>query len=141
MAAIVQPHRLATDRRSPSRPDLRLLPGGTNRGARVRPGSSPALVVGLVVVALLVAMVGAVAVGRGALAGLAPAPVGAAPAPAAPAPGAAGAEIVVVQPGDTLWSIARRIDPSGDVRPLVDRLVAANGGTVLQPGQELIVPG
>src|SRR5687768_7245304 len=45
----------------------------------------------------------------------------------------------VVQPGDTLWSVARRMQPSGDIRPLVDRLAAARRGTVLHPG-ELIGP-
>jgi Tfp pilus assembly protein FimV len=47
----------------------------------------------------------------------------------------------VVQPGDTLWSIARRVAPGRDPRPVVDALVESNdlrGG--LQPGQELAVP-
>jgi LysM domain len=46
----------------------------------------------------------------------------------------------VVQPGDTVWSVARRIQPVGDVRPLVDSLVAANGGASVQPGDVLAVP-
>jgi hypothetical protein len=44
-----------------------------------------------------------------------------------------------VQPGDTAWSIARRLAPTGDIRGLVDELVEANGG-VLQPGDRLVVP-
>jgi len=47
----------------------------------------------------------------------------------------------VVEPGDTLWSIARRVAPGRDPRPVVDALVEANdlhGG--LQAGQELSVP-
>jgi Tfp pilus assembly protein FimV len=47
----------------------------------------------------------------------------------------------VVQPGDTLWSIARRVAPGRDPRPVVDGMVEANdlhGG--LQAGQELSVP-
>jgi LysM domain len=47
----------------------------------------------------------------------------------------------VVQPGDTPWSIARRVAPGRDPRPVVDALVRSNdlrGG--LQPGQELAVP-
>jgi Tfp pilus assembly protein FimV len=47
----------------------------------------------------------------------------------------------VVQPGDTLWSIARRVAPGQDPRPVVDGLIEANelrGG--LQAGQELSVP-
>lgn len=46
----------------------------------------------------------------------------------------------VVQPGDTLWSIARRLQPEGDVRPLVDQLVDLNGGTDLGVGQRLSIP-
>lgn len=58
-----------------------------------------------------------------------------------PDPRSAGPVAVVdVQPGDTIWSIARRVQPSGDVRPLVDRLAAAHGGTVLQVGERIVVP-
>ena len=46
----------------------------------------------------------------------------------------------VVQPGDTLWSIARRLQPEGDVRPLVDQLVDLNGGADLAVGQRLPIP-
>jgi LysM domain-containing protein len=47
----------------------------------------------------------------------------------------------VVEPGDTLWSIARRVAPGQDPRPVVDGLIEANdvrGG--LQAGQELSIP-
>ncbi len=47
--------------------------------------------------------------------------------------------IVVVQPGDTLWSIAEDIDPDGDVRATVDRLADRNGGAALTVGQRLVV--
>src|SRR3712207_3558261 len=33
----------------------------------------------------------------------------------------------VVEPGDTLWSIARRVAPGRDPRPVVDGLIEANG--------------
>jgi nucleoid-associated protein YgaU len=46
----------------------------------------------------------------------------------------------LVQPGDTLWSIARRLQPEGDVRALVHQLVAANGGAELRVGQGLVLP-
>ena len=49
--------------------------------------------------------------------------------------------IYVVESGDTLWSIARRVAPARDPRPVVDALVEANnlrGG--LQAGQELSIP-
>ncbi len=49
-----------------------------------------------------------------------------------------------VQPGDTLWSIARRVAPDRDPRPVVDGLVDANHlrGS-LQVGQRLtvVLPG
>jgi hypothetical protein len=46
----------------------------------------------------------------------------------------------VVQPGETLWSVARRLDPDGDPRPVVDRLAAANGGTQIQAGEVIVLP-
>jgi Tfp pilus assembly protein FimV len=46
----------------------------------------------------------------------------------------------LVQSGDTLWSIARRLQPRGDVRPLVDALVRLNGGAALEVGQHIVVP-
>ena len=49
---------------------------------------------------------------------------------------------VVVQPGDSLWAIARRAEPSADPRATVDAIVAANGirTSALVPGQRLVVP-
>lgn len=46
----------------------------------------------------------------------------------------------VVAPGDTLWSIARRLQPEGDVRPVVDALAAARGGRPLQVGERIVLP-
>ena len=46
-----------------------------------------------------------------------------------------------VRPGDTLWSIARSLQPAGDLRPLVHRLVRAYGERPLQPGETLAIPG
>jgi LysM repeat protein len=46
----------------------------------------------------------------------------------------------VVVPGDTIWSIARGLVPEGDIRPVVDRIVAANGGSGLEVGQVLLIP-
>lgn len=48
--------------------------------------------------------------------------------------------VYVVQPGDTFWEIARRLDPAGDPRPLVARLVAAHGTALLVPGDHLALP-
>ena len=47
---------------------------------------------------------------------------------------------VVVQPGDTLWSIARRAVPGHDVRPVVDAMEKALGTTTVVAGQTLSVP-
>ncbi len=60
----------------------------------------------------------------------------------APVVAAASEPVVyVVQPGDTLWSIAGSINPAGrDVRSTVDRLAEVSGGPVLQPGQRIVLP-
>ena len=49
---------------------------------------------------------------------------------------------VLVQPGDTVWSIAEGLAAGTDVRPIVDAIVTANGGADLVVGQrlELAVP-
>jgi Tfp pilus assembly protein FimV len=49
--------------------------------------------------------------------------------------------VYVVQPGDTIWSIAHDLDPTGDTRATVDRIVALNGGAALEPGQRLRLTG
>jgi hypothetical protein len=50
--------------------------------------------------------------------------------------------VVVVQPGENLWSIAQSIDPAGDPRDLVIRIreINALGSQHVFPGQSLIVP-
>ena len=50
------------------------------------------------------------------------------------------AVMYVVQPGDTLWSIVHSIDPTGDERPLVDKLVSQLHGSVVYPGEQVEVP-
>ena len=49
---------------------------------------------------------------------------------------------VVVQPGDTLWSIASEHYPADDVRVRVDDIEQANGlaGPTIQVGQTLRLP-
>jgi hypothetical protein len=87
--------------------------------------------------ALTVTVLVGVWYGAGALTGLR-----AGPQPGVRAPGAslvAGARYVV-RPGDTLWSIALRLDPSGDPRPVVDELTGELGGASLQPGEQLVLP-
>jgi hypothetical protein len=47
----------------------------------------------------------------------------------------------VVEPGDTLWSIARSMQPVGDPRALVARLEMVAGGVEVRPGQVLTLTG
>lgn len=56
-------------------------------------------------------------------------------------PTAEAAGVVVVQQGDTLTSIARELQPAGDIGPLVDRLAAAHGPGPLMAGDRIRVPG
>ena len=54
----------------------------------------------------------------------------------------AGSSTVVVQPGDTLWSIAEAVAPEEDPRAVVDAIVDLNGlrDVDLLPGAELQLP-
>ena len=56
-------------------------------------------------------------------------------------PALVGSTRVIVQPGDTLWSIARRVQPTGDLRPLVDKLSAQRHGAALQVGETFDLSG
>jgi len=49
---------------------------------------------------------------------------------------------VVVQPGDTLWTLAETVDTSGDPRGVVADIKAANqlSSSAIQPGQVLSIP-
>jgi Tfp pilus assembly protein FimV len=59
-------------------------------------------------------------------------------------PGPAGHSMsqIVVQPGQTLWSIAAQADPSADTRLVIQQIVAANSLTTenIAAGQHLWVP-
>jgi LysM repeat protein len=48
----------------------------------------------------------------------------------------------VVKPGETLWQIARGLDPRVDVVRAVDRLIAVNHlrSPLVHPGQPLFLP-
>jgi len=59
-----------------------------------------------------------------------------------PGGGYAGMHQIVVQPGQTLWSIATAAEPSADPRQVIQEILTANsmtGGTI-QAGQLLWVP-
>lgn len=148
MAAIVQPRTHlngATPYRS-SRPPRHLsavatLPAG--HGARHRPVPSAVVVpveplfspaaMAAMVAAVVITIVLALGIGAGAFSGLVPTP-GSEPI------AAVDGRVLVVEPGDSVWSIARSIQPEGDLRPLVHRIVQANGSAPLQPGQQIVVP-
>ena len=158
MAAIITPRQESFSNpralRPTPRPKLVVVPGGGTGGASV---SRPVplaerieaatglrinpLALGAAVVITVVVMALSLAVGHGVFAGLAPAPPAAAGFSGASDAAAAVASTVVVQPGDTLWGIARRIQPNGDARSLVDALQAAHGGSaVLVPGERIVIP-
>ena len=129
-------------RQAPPAPRLRLLQGGL--AAPRRPQVAPGIyarrrILALVLVAIvsMVLVVAVQAVASGLLVQQAPAPTAATAAVDAPA----GAEVHVVQPGETLWAVAAELTPAGgDVRATVDRLVERNGGQAsLQVGQRLVV--
>jgi hypothetical protein len=44
---------------------------------------------------------------------------------------------IVVQPGDSLWSVARRLEPRSDPRAVVDAIVEARGTAVVTPGETI----
>jgi len=67
-------------------------------------------------------------------------PVAAAAGPSAAAAAGAAVSTYVVQPGDTIWSVARQFHHGHDLADYVDHLVSANGGTTLQIGQQLTLP-
>jgi len=59
-----------------------------------------------------------------------------------PGAGYRGMREVVVQPGQTLWSIAAAAEPSADTRIVIEQIISANAlpGTNVRAGQLLWVP-
>ena len=55
-------------------------------------------------------------------------------------PSANSANAVIVQPGDTFWKLARSVQPTGDVRPLVAQLAREHGGSALRAGDRIVLP-
>lgn len=54
----------------------------------------------------------------------------------------AGTAVHVVRPGETLWSIARRVAPEADTRQTVGRIMDLNGmaSASVAAGRALVVP-
>ncbi|MGO8873303.1 MAG: LysM peptidoglycan-binding domain-containing protein [Acidimicrobiales bacterium] len=124
-------------------PDLRLVPGGARdvggeelapvaHGRRphrvpveVRRRRTLLAVMGLLLIALALPLGGAGGHSH---------PTGSTPAEAG------HPSSYVVQPGDTLWSIAERMAPAADPRPLVAELSAQTGSDHVVPGERLVLP-
>jgi nucleoid-associated protein YgaU len=117
-------------RRRPSRPSV-ARPGRLSPRRRIAAGRLASATVLLAGTALFGWPTG----GTPAAAGPVP------PGRAEPAQAGGPTASVVVRPGDTVWSIARRLQPSGEIRPLVDHLTEGRSGRALQPGEVLVVPG
>jgi nucleoid-associated protein YgaU len=138
MAIAPLPDRELLDALTAPRPPLRLLsnPGESRRaadpGAHVAsasPAGRPRLRrTGLFV--LVVGLLGALAVPVSALAGTG----------ATTAATLTQGSTYVVQPGDTLWSIATRLDPTGDPRSIVGQLASETGSDTVVVGEHIRLP-
>jgi Tfp pilus assembly protein FimV len=107
----------------------------SHRAATFRRRRLVALVAAVALIAGLAVAVQAIAQAASTVGPSAPEPLeseGAGPRPV-------DGEVYVVQPGDTLWSIAAELAPESDPRPVVDALRAANGGPELRVGDRLTV--
>lgn len=51
-----------------------------------------------------------------------------------------GDRLLVAEPGDSMWSIAQRLAPDSDPRPVVAALIEANGGDSVRIGQQIVIP-
>lgn len=141
----LQPTTIPPGPRGVDRPALRVLQGGraparlTQQATFRRRRLVAALVaLGLVAALTLLAITVMTRIADGT-----PSPaVGELSPASAVASSAAGAaaQTVVVQPGDTLWSIASQAAPGVDVRITVDRLLMLNGSSPIVVGQELELP-
>jgi nucleoid-associated protein YgaU len=148
MAIAPLPDRELLDALTAPRPPLRLLsnPGESRRAAdpgahfasalpagRPQPGWSAARRArlrrtGLFV--LVIGLLGALAVPVSALAGTG----------ATTTATLTQGSTYVVQPGDTLWSIATRLDPTGDPRSIVGQLASETGSDTVVVGEHIRLP-
>jgi hypothetical protein len=87
--------------------------------------------------ALLLATIAVVLGGFGVVQLFTGGSLGTAPSPSRPAP--IDEAVYVVQPGDTLWSIAERVADGGDPRPIVATLRESHGDAGLDVGDRLVI--
>lgn len=136
MAAVLSPApsfapAAPVGRRPSARPSLRLLPGGRSAVVMAPIYRRRRVIAALVLVTILV--IGwQVAQAAASMAG----------GWAAPAPATIEGPTVVVEAdsGDTLWTIAREVRPTGDVRPAVEAMLAERGDAQLEVGDQVRVP-
>jgi nucleoid-associated protein YgaU len=128
---------------SPASPATRRMPpcAATLHGSRATPATyrrrrlaASVLALGIVVVMGLAG----VALGGSPLAPPERRPTAASQPATAGTPGAE--RLVIVRPGDTLWSIAVRLAPDDDPRPVVDTMSSARHGAPLVPGETIRWP-
>jgi len=138
MAAVLTPdptpRHLPAGARRPApaaRPQLRLIPGGRSPAALAATYRRRRIVAALVVLTLLVVVVQLAQALSGVAAGW-----------SAPTPASIEGPTVEVEaaPGDTLWSLARQVHPDGDVRPVVEAMVADRGTAAVEVGEQVRVP-
>lgn len=65
---------------------------------------------------------------------------GAASMPKGRSAGGSAATVYVVQPGDTLWSIASHFDRTGNPRPLAEAIAKDTGSAAVVPGERIAIP-
>ena len=144
-----RPIRSDGEQLRPARPQLRLVEAPSHRGVRLRPETGDPITVDRSVpprrrVSLevrrrrtLLAMMGLAL----ALLALPLGGFGGTSHTAGSALAAHGHPVTyTVRAGDSLWSIAERMDPSGDPRPIVSQLAAELGTYTVVPGEQLTLP-
>lgn len=145
MAAIIEPRSFEPTLIVGARPSPRHLssvPGLVDGVVPARGGVgswlSPSAVMAMVAtIALAIGLTVVLASGA-----LPASPTGATPSRAGGPAGSAvkGDSSLVVKAGDSYWSIARELQPHGDVRSLVHQIQVLNSQAQLRPGMEILIP-
>ncbi len=121
--------------RAPARPRLALV-GEPRAAVRCSPRTTRATYLRRRLLAVVVVLGILVAVGKvGATFGGSPLVT-----PERP-PASQSADGYVVQPGDSLWSIAQALVPGADPRPVVDELARERDNAPLRPGEVIRLRG
>jgi Tfp pilus assembly protein FimV len=105
------------------------------------------VVAALAALLVLLGMLAVVRVAMSALGGVSASAPELRPPSAALSPAVHGGQVLVpggtyvVQPGDTLWAIARALHPQGSLERTVFELEQLNGGPSIDVGQVVRLPG